>query len=236
MLPAGAFAGWDLHPLESAAFSRRTQIAVIPRGWRTGQIDPITAAISKISGSTRWCGGDADSSSLSVDAGEDAHFDFADLGNAVRKVYIDLGIRIRFDGLRLMKNRPSATLTDEELREIPYYAIGVLEYGAADGDEDGGSDGTILYIKPALHRTEAAGIISYAEAHPDFPHETTSDQWFTESQFESHRSLGFEITERILSTKITLPGQSKITLQELLAKLPETTRAAESAGSPTPDA
>ena len=29
MLPAGAFAGWDLHPLESAAFSRRTQGAVI---------------------------------------------------------------------------------------------------------------------------------------------------------------------------------------------------------------
>jgi hypothetical protein len=29
LLPAGAFAGWDLHPLESAAFSRRTQKAVI---------------------------------------------------------------------------------------------------------------------------------------------------------------------------------------------------------------
>jgi hypothetical protein len=24
LLPAGAFAGWDLHPLESAAFARRT--------------------------------------------------------------------------------------------------------------------------------------------------------------------------------------------------------------------
>jgi hypothetical protein len=31
LLPAGAFAGWDLHPLESAAFSRRTQIPVIGR-------------------------------------------------------------------------------------------------------------------------------------------------------------------------------------------------------------
>ena len=29
LLPAGAFTGWGLHPLESAAFSRRTQIAVI---------------------------------------------------------------------------------------------------------------------------------------------------------------------------------------------------------------
>ena len=27
MLPAGAIAGWDLHPLESAAFARRTPLA-----------------------------------------------------------------------------------------------------------------------------------------------------------------------------------------------------------------
>ena len=29
--PAGAFAGWDLHPLESAAFARRTPIGDIGR-------------------------------------------------------------------------------------------------------------------------------------------------------------------------------------------------------------
>jgi hypothetical protein len=28
LLPAGAFAGWGFHPLESAAFSRRTREAV----------------------------------------------------------------------------------------------------------------------------------------------------------------------------------------------------------------
>src|SRR6478609_3159901 len=31
LLPAGAVAGWDLHPLESAAFSRRTPRADLPR-------------------------------------------------------------------------------------------------------------------------------------------------------------------------------------------------------------
>src|SRR5262244_3934170 len=31
LLPAGAFAGWDLHPLESAALSRRTPLADINR-------------------------------------------------------------------------------------------------------------------------------------------------------------------------------------------------------------
>jgi hypothetical protein len=29
LLPAGAVAGWGLHPLESAALSRRTPMAVI---------------------------------------------------------------------------------------------------------------------------------------------------------------------------------------------------------------
>jgi hypothetical protein len=29
LLPAGAVAGWDFHPLESAAFARRTPIADI---------------------------------------------------------------------------------------------------------------------------------------------------------------------------------------------------------------
>jgi hypothetical protein len=34
LLPAGVFAGWDLHPLESAALSRRTPIADINSRWR----------------------------------------------------------------------------------------------------------------------------------------------------------------------------------------------------------
>jgi hypothetical protein len=31
LLPAGAVAGWALHPLESAAFARRTPKADMPR-------------------------------------------------------------------------------------------------------------------------------------------------------------------------------------------------------------
>jgi hypothetical protein len=158
-----------------------------------------------------------------VDAGEDTHFQFADLGNAVRKIYIDLGVRIHFHGLSLLNNRPPDTTAGEQRRDIPYYAIGVIEYQAADGEQTGCGDGIILYIKPALHGTEAAGIISYAAAHPTFPHETTTDQWFTESQFESYRSLGFEITDRILRDKVPLPRTPETTLQQLLAALPETT-------------
>ncbi len=159
-----------------------------------------------------------------VDAGEDRRFEFADLGNAVRKISIDLGIGIRFADLQSMKNRPPDLVTDELRRKIPYYAIGVIAYEAADGEEAGCEDGIILYIKPAVHGAESAGVASYAAAHPTFPHETTTDQWFTESQFESYRSLGFEIVASILSKEVVLPGEPKLTLQQLLATLPETTR------------
>jgi hypothetical protein len=37
LLPAGAFAGWGSHPLESAALSRRTREADI-LGWVSGDI------------------------------------------------------------------------------------------------------------------------------------------------------------------------------------------------------
>ena len=113
-----------------------------------------------------------------VDAGEDAHLAFNDLGNAIRKIYIDLGIRIDFTGLQDLRNRPPRAGIDEP-QHIPYHAMGFIDYKAADGD--GSSNGTILYIKPALHWTEPAGIASYAAAHSAFPHETTTDQWFTES-------------------------------------------------------
>jgi hypothetical protein len=59
-------------------------------------------------------------------------------------------------------------------------------YQAADG---GGEDGWLLYLKAGLHGTEPMDVLSYAIAHPTFPHETTANRFFTESQFESYRML-----------------------------------------------
>ena len=33
--------------------------------------------------------------------------------------------------------------------------------------------------------------------HKDFPHDSTAEQWFTESQFESYRRLGQRVVARI---------------------------------------
>ena len=132
---------------------------------------------------------------IAVDAGCDEKFGFEDLGNAVRKIYIDLGIRIKFDRLYALRNRPDKV---DPKDPIPYYALGQIDYADADGTEAGCENGCILYVKPAYHGTEGAGIRSYAALNLTFPHESTGDQFFTESQFESYRSLGLDIMTAIL--------------------------------------
>jgi hypothetical protein len=129
------------------------------------------------------------------DCGCDPKFAFEDISNAARKIAIDLGVNIYFKGLDKLKPRasdledPTADRTDQ-----PYHAVGVIDYASVD---DGGENGYILYIKAGYHGTEGVGIRGYANANPDFPHQSTMNQWFTESQFESYRALGFEIVDSI---------------------------------------
>lgn len=133
------------------------------------------------------------------DAGADPDFSFADLGNAVRKISIDLGVAISFPYLDQLRPRiPAGALPQPG----PYYTIGRIHYHDADG---GGEDGHILYIKPGYHGTEGAGVRAYANESPTFPHESTADQWFSESQFESYRALGYQIVEKIFHDIGPLP-------------------------------
>jgi len=144
------------------------------------------------------------------DAGCDPTFTFADLGNAVRKIYIDLGVTISFPGIdRLQPRIPIGG----KPQEGPYCAIGHIHYRDADG---GGEDGYILYIKPSYHGTEGAGIRAYASEKAAFPHDSTADQWFDEAQFESYRSLGFEIVDGLLND-LDARGAGG-TLEEVLTK------------------
>jgi hypothetical protein len=150
------------------------------------------------------------------DAGCDPNFAFEDLGNAVRKIQIDLGVPIRFDGLSALKPRPF------DGRDLgpghPYHAIGEVDYPAADG---GGKKGIILYIKPGYHGSEtSAGVRSYAIANSDYPHDSTANQWFGESQMESYRALGFEVTDNLIREALeSLKGVPRPQLKDVLQAL-----------------
>ncbi len=145
------------------------------------------------------------------DAGRDPDYTFEDLGNAVRKISIDLGVPIKFHALQSLRRR---SLDGSVLAgECHYHAVAEIDYKTADKglaiEADEGAkvevdkgpkveNGVILYIKAGYHGTESAGVRSYAMANLDFPHQSTANQWFSESQFESYRSLGFEITDDLL--------------------------------------
>jgi hypothetical protein len=118
------------------------------------------------------------------DASCDPDCTFADLGNAIRKVYIDFGVSIEFDKLSIQKRQtpPAAGVS---------CAIGTIKYPGSH------RPGWLLYIKPSYHGTERADIRSYASAHVKFPHENTTEQWFSESQLEAYRALGANVVELI---------------------------------------
>ena len=50
-----------------------------------------------------------------------------------------------------------------------------------------GTDGELIYIKPMMLGNEPPDVTSYHCAHPSFPHQSTAEQWFDESQTESYR-------------------------------------------------
>lgn len=152
------------------------------------------------------------------DAGCDPLFQFEDLGNAIRKIRIDMGIPIEIDARTL---QPASDTGESQL----HCAMGKIHYQCVDKDAQ---PGYLLYIKPTLCGQEPADVRQYHVAHPCFPHETTTDQWFGESQFESYRQLGEHIAKRVLenSTLYIRKGapvtrDTKYDLEELFRSLSE---------------
>lgn len=144
-----------------------------------------------------------------LDSGCDPAFGFEDLGNALRKIRIDFGVPIDFapEQWRL--------LSEGKRRS----ALATVRYSSGGA---GAPDGQLLYIKPMLLGTEPPDVRSYAVRHPDFPHQSTADQWFDESQTESYRQLGLHTIREVCGHQAGRP------LERLVADLAlETRRSAE---------
>ena len=122
---------------------------------------------------------------IAVDVASDGLLSFEDLGNAIRKCGTDLHVRIDLDVSKM------AALAGEGLCGASC-AVGTVRYSLVD---QGGVDGTLLYIKPAIVGKENADLLNYRKVHPAYPHESSVDQWFDETQFESYRALGQYIGE-----------------------------------------
>ena len=155
------------------------------------------------------------------DASDDADFQYDNLGNAVQKIRIDLGIPIEFKSMQIFPRK--------DKKKGAFCAIGTIGYSAVDTIDSFGEfgkptpvkapDGIIIYLKPIFYGDEPRDIYHYAMTHETFPHESTVNQWFSESQFESYRKLGSYVVDAICQNELgknpPRPLKDKLLLQFL---------------------
>ena len=115
------------------------------------------------------------------DSEDDGDLKFSGIGMAIRKCRIDFGAEISLD-LRLLQR------AKDSLYSSAHCVAGTVRY-----PEDPDNPGTVIYLKSTLTGDEPADVLNYKSEHTCFPHDSTTNQWFTESQFESYRRLGHHV-------------------------------------------
>lgn len=125
---------------------------------------------------------------LLLDASADPEYGYQDLQDAIRKIRIDFGISIDF----------SADSFDYPRR----WTTGTINYHETDKNGDP-YRGSLCYIKPMLFGDEPLDVKRYSKISQKrdgksvFPHQSTSDQFFDEEQFESYRMLGYHMISQV---------------------------------------
>jgi len=120
---------------------------------------------------------------IACDAEQDRTLAFTSFTEALRHAYIDEGISVDID---LSMIRPD--------RETGYSrshcAVGRILYPDRPWQES-----YLVYLKNSITGDEPEPVLNYRELCPDFPHESTIDQFFDDAQFESYRALGVHIAK-----------------------------------------
>jgi hypothetical protein len=140
------------------------------------------------------------------DAGQDGAFGCEDLGDLIRKCRTDFGVEIEIcvDPIRTRDARGFS---------LAHCVVGTIHYlhipkrnAAGDlvndlneplesGQQPAHETGYLLYLKSSVTGDEPFDVTEYNARIPEFPHQSTGDQWFNESQFESYRTLGMHVGE-----------------------------------------
>jgi hypothetical protein len=120
---------------------------------------------------------------IAVDAECDSQMNCPSLATVIRYAQIDLGLEIDID-LAPLRLKSDGLVAD-------HWTVGTIDYGS-------GERGTLLYVKSSLTGDEPQYVTDYRRRFPTFPHESTADQFFNETQFESYRALGFHTMTKAL--------------------------------------
>ncbi|MBO9475840.1 hypothetical protein J7413_20085 [Shimia sp. R10_1] len=125
---------------------------------------------------------------VAVDASADAEGKFDTLLTLTRHARIDLGIEIHPAVDQLRPNSKTGLSP----------AHGILCDILYKGPNGTTHKGVMLYIKTTLTGNEEQLIQAYRRANPNFPNQSTADQFFDEHQFEAYRLLGVHSAESLL--------------------------------------
>ncbi|MEO6926417.1 MAG: hypothetical protein ABI129_07070 [Rhodanobacter sp.] len=126
-----------------------------------------------------------------ADCGADPDYVFADLENLTRKARIDMDIAIDFIDPASLPASAGAALrarfgTPDSITPDPgnqHLLLARISYPS-------GASGCLLVVKPRLVCELPLDVAGYADSHRDFPQQSTAEQFFNESQWESYCQLG----------------------------------------------
>jgi hypothetical protein len=113
------------------------------------------------------------------DAESDEQATCEGLANAIRRCRIDFGVDIKINVKPITIKIVGSTFVSAHIVAGEIYYPGAVK------------PGRLIYIKSSLTGDEDVDIREYALNNPAFPQQSTGDQFFDESQFESYRKLGY---------------------------------------------
>ena len=137
-----------------------------------------------------------------IDGESDPSMKFEALAGVIRKARSDFGIEITID-------TSSIEQRDADGWSSAHAAVGQIQYP----DQ---AHGHLLYLKLSVTGDEPQDILNYRKINAEFPHQSTADQFFSESQFESYRRLGLHAADKVLvaldtnNEKFELPDREKL--------------------------
>jgi hypothetical protein len=131
---------------------------------------------------------------LVCDGTADPDYAFADLQNALARIAPDFGARVEFDQQTTLQCfMPSIDAVYPRNARLSESAYAIAQIIYSDG-----RTGHLVYLTTALCRGLRLRLLGYKGAHPDFPDQSTGDQFFDEEQFEAYRELGYVIADNFI--------------------------------------
>src|SRR4029077_8270690 len=125
---------------------------------------------------------------LIVDGEADPTISLQSLVSATRRIEQDFGASLTFfSGLgpeRLVMYPSQGYPAGVRYAQAPFL-VGQLTYS----DE---TKGTLIYVKATLIKEMDFTTSGYLASNPEFPHQSTVDQFFDPDQFDAYRYLGYE--------------------------------------------